>query len=101
VHSTYIQLLQDHAVGGTHQILGNQLIANKFALIFVTFLAQDFPHYWQDAFQQLFGLLEATNASDQYKMQMIKFILKVLQTLNSELVERGEAKSAQSLAISN
>ena len=34
-------------------------------------------------------------------MQVIKFILTILETLNSELVERGEAKTAQNLAISN
>jgi len=37
------------------------MIANKFALIFVAFLRQDFPNFWQDnngdAFTQLFGLL--------------------------------------------
>jgi hypothetical protein len=68
------------------------VIANKFALIFVNFLRQDFPDFWQDAFTHLFGLLNDSNANDEYKLKVVRFIIKVLYTFNTELVERGESK---------
>ena len=31
-------------------------------------------------------------ANDEYKLKVVRFIIKVLDTLNSELIERGETK---------
>lgn len=75
------------------------MIANKFALIFVAFLRQDFPNLWQDAFAQLFGLLQSPNADEVYQLKIRRFIVKVMKTFNSELIERGEAKVSHDLLI--
>lgn len=74
-------------------------MANKYALVFVALLRQDFPNLWQDAFAQLFGLLSAPNASEEYKLKVTRYIINVLSTFNSELVERGEAKVSRDLLV--
>ena len=45
--------------------------------------------------------MQAENATDEYKLKIIRFIIKVLLTFNSELVERGEGKVSQDLIIAN
>ena len=86
---------------GPHPILDTAMVANKFALIFVSFLRQDFPDCWQDAFTQLFALFQDANADDHYKLKIIKFIIKVLLTFNSELIDREGGKVSHDLIIAN
>jgi hypothetical protein len=66
----------------------------------VSFLRQDFPNYWQEAFTHLFALFQNENADGQYKLKIIKFIIKVLLTFNQELVER-DGKVSLDLMIAN
>lgn len=40
-------------------------------------------------------------ATDQYKMQVIKFIIKVMLTINQELIEHGEVKSVYAQDLNN
>ena len=82
-------------------------------MIYVHFISRDFPHFWPGAFSDLFALLHLNGVSDQYKVKLIRkyfnqlidffldFIISMLETLNSEIVERGENKSTYELDLAN
>lgn len=74
-------------------------MANKFAVIYVNFIARDFPHLWPTAFHDLFNLLSAEGHTPEQRMKALKFVLQVMKTMNQDLVERGETKSVYELDI--
>ena len=100
-----------------HIIFRKPMFVSKFAVIFVNFLKQDYPTYWSNAFQELFGLIYQEGAPAEYRMQIIskfifgsglfiyfwsiEYVIQVLLTLNQDMVERGEHKAQVSQEISN
>eukprot|EP00347_Sterkiella_histriomuscorum_P020494 403337586 len=88
LHQVYFSLLKEKP----EIIFALKHCQNKYALIFVSLLREDFPQMWPEAFQELLSLVKLTSEVNLQKLYM-SFIVKCMLVFEEELVERSEKKS--------
>jgi len=99
MQKAYFQLI----VEKPELVLSKKYTINKYALIFVLLVKRDFPGNWQDAFQELLSLVKQTQHDARLLEKVMFLIVRVMLTLDQEIVERNELnkrdKSFDSVAI--